>query len=334
VSQTSIEDWVIDVRQEYPDLPDELNLEIERRELKKLQPWLERVREYKDRYDEIPDEEIPREIQDMPGESQVVPVMMMVDSMTKEQVEAWHRLFSCVAAQLADIAYGYWQAHGQGEESKLTMIDVLDYLPLVFLIVLGNYDGNRYGGENDNEDNYTGSHGGEFAAEEGRTRLITYLQLQAKYHIRTYVQTIAYAVDRGASYMHRLRGKIKSIKNREYVESGQEPTTSEIVDEVAEDTHYGRTVSEDRLQEKVQELDGSYQVRSTNAPVGGQDGDEDESMTLGSMIPSNNHDERNAQIDAVEYILRRTDEGSTLQDACLKILTTTEELTPPEQHAF
>lgn len=331
--QSSIEEWVIQIREQYPDLPDELSLEIENRELEKLQPWLDSVRELRERYDEIPDEDIPQEIQDMPGESQVVPVMMKVEEMTDEQVEAWHRLFSCVAAQMADIAYGYWQAHGQGEESKLDLVDVLDYLPLVFLIVLGTYDGSRYGGDTDNEDNYTGKHEGEFAEQEGGTRLITWIQLQANYHIRTYVQTVAYAVDRGASYLHRLRGKIKSIKNREYVESGEEPTTSEIVEEVSQETHYGRNVSEERLREKVQQLDGSYQVRSTDAPVGGPDGD-DESMTLGSMIPDDHRDERSREIDATEYVLRRTENESDLQAACLKILSSNEELTPQERHVF
>jgi hypothetical protein len=214
------------------------------------------------------------------------------------------------------------------------MVDVLDYLPIVFLIVLGNYDGTRYGGDTKNADNYTGQHDGEFAEQDGGTRLITWIQLQANYHIRTYVQTVAYAVDRGASYLHRLRGKIRSIKNREYVESGREPTTSEVVNEVAEATHYGRNVSKDRLRDKVQQLDSSFQVKSTDAPVGGREG-EDSSMTLGSMISNEPpQDERSAEIDGAEYVLRRTEDGSVLQTACLKILTSSEELTPPEQHVF
>lgn len=318
MEDVSIEAWIDKIHDQYPHLPNRLTAEIENRNLDRLQDWRARVEKLREDYDKA---DVPDELKHLPGGRLVIPAVMSVEDMTDDEIEAWHELFACVAAQMAKMAHKYWRAHSKNGQNSLVLADILDYLPIVFLYVLSSYEADR---GNEHED--------DFSSDGDRIRLTTWISIEGRRHINKYLQTCAYVIGRGSSYLHRLRGRLRQIKNEKYVQDGEYPSRQELIDEIEETTYYGKTVSRRTLNKRVSELEGSYQVVSTDAPAGKN---EDESFTYGDMVSDYSQPSQAERLDGFNYILGATEgKPNALQSACLKILRTNEPLTVEEQYYF
>lgn len=319
-----VDDWLADVQRQFPDTPDRLTREFEIQELKKLSDWKTRLEALRDRYKEEGDEAVPLWLQDVPGGSLTKPVLWSATTMTGEERDAWHRLFSCVAGQLADHALDYWQDHHNSSESAISLADVLNYLPIVFLYVLGSYDASREHSD----------HEGGFAESEDRVRLTTWVGIEASQHIRTYVRTIAYVVDRGSQTLHRVRTAVRRAQREIYDRKERKARQDEIVDYVADQTGYGSRVSRGTVEDRVSDVIDRQQVVSTEKPVGGSDNPEPDrdARTLGDQISSRAVG-RDYHVDIYEYLRGRIG-NARKREACLKLLDTKEKLTPDERFWF
>jgi len=318
----SITDWISQIREKHPDLPKRLTLEVERSRLERLRSWRTRVAKLREAYDDLPEKIIPDALQELSGGRVVVPAMMSIDTMTDDEVEAWHELFACVVPQMTDLAQKYWQAH-DGEKSSLVMADVLQHLPIVFLYVLSNYDETRQG---DND--------GEFAEEEGRTRLTTWITIEARRHIKGYLQSSAYLIGPGSSYLHRLRSQMRKIQNDHYAQHGEYPDHEKLIDDVKHQSYYGRSVSREALSSRLRELQTGTSIVSTDAPVDGEGENDVQYKDVMGSEPDVADDEMSKQADAHEYVRERTESEATRREACMKVLTSTETLTVEERYHF
>lgn len=319
----SITDWVSRIRDRRPELPDRLTLEIERDRLEKLSNWRERVAQLREAYEEMEEEEIPDEIEDLAGGKVVVPAMMAMDDMTEEEVDAWHDLFACVAPQMAKIAHKYWRAHS-GDDSTLVLADVLDYLPIVFLYVLSNYDEDR-SGEGDRT----------FAAEEDRTRLTTWITIESRRHIKEYLQSCAYLVGPGSSYLHRLKSQVRRIEREHYAQEGEPPTHDDVKGKIKTQSHYARSVSEEALDRRLREVRSGTTIVSAEDPVENQSSGDNE-VQYKNILPAKQDliDEDLQELASImEYVKSRTDDQDRIR-ACRRVLNSTTPLTIEERYAF
>ena len=216
----SIRAWVAELKASYPYLPDHLSIEVEKDRLATLQPWFARIHRLRKLYDEMDRTELPDELREA-GKRQVVPVLMGLEYMTDEEVKAWHELFVCLSAMMADLAFDYYKTHLQTKNASMTLIDVLNYLPVVFLYVLSSYDPTR-GGDHDND----------FSKEDGRVRLITWVWRDARRHINSYLQQHAYTVKRGSGAVHRLKSKLLQAQQALADRLQRDPRPEEVVEYV------------------------------------------------------------------------------------------------------
>jgi len=214
---------------------------------------------------------------------------------------------------MAKIAHQYWQSHG-GDQTTLSLEDVLDYLPIVFLYVLSSYDPRRQ----------TSSYEDDFSEEEDWIRLTTWVHRDTRRHIRSYLHQHLYLVSRGSGYIHRLRHRIREIRSESYSEDGSEPHREEIVEELKK-TSEGEDTSREQLQEHVDRLTGDESVKSIDEPVSGSP-DDDNDLTHKDLATSSAQNVERFY-NPIEYLEERTSEIGPLQSACKKIAASNDVLT-------
>jgi hypothetical protein len=312
---STVESWVRQLMEAYPDAPDSLTTDHEKKNLDRLEGWFDRLEEIRSAWDEIDTDELdlPESFDQIGGGRQVIPVLMTIEDFSPEEKRAWHNLFVPVSAMMAKIAHGYWQSHG-GTQTSLSLEDMLDYLPIVFLYVLSSYDPDRK----------TEEYEDDFSDDVNRIRLTTWVHRDTRRHIRSYLQQHLYIVDRGSGYIHRLRHRIHQIRGEKYADDGEEPTREEIVDEL-KSTSEGEDTSRGQLEKHVNRLTGDETVASMDEPVSGSSGS-DNDLTHGDLMTTGAQNvERFYQ--PLEYLMERTDEIEPLRSACEKIATTGEPLT-------
>lgn len=320
-STVDLDQWISQVQDDFPDTPNRLTLEVEEEELKRLTDWKERLEALRSEYEDKGDEALPHWLRGMPGGSLTKPVLWSATSMSDEEKEAWHRLFSCVVGQMADIALDYWNSQEESRGSAVSVADVLDYLPVVFLYVLGSYD-EHYGYESHDED---------FSKDDDRVRLTTWVGIETPKHIRVYMRTIGYVLDRGSQTIHRVRAAVRKAQQKIQEEKERQARKDEIVDYVSEETGYGSRVSKGTVEKRVRDVAASRHVVSTEKPVGG-DEDEGESRTIGQQI-ADSPSSTGHHVDIYTYLRDRVSD-SAKRHACLKLLDTEEDLDVNEQFWF
>lgn len=318
----SVSDWVNSMQSQYPDLPNQLTLEVELEYISKLRQWRESVTHLRNLYkDDIL--HIPPEYEDVPGGSQVIPALISIRAMSDIEEDSWHRLFSCAAPQLANITIRYWSTHGSNDNCTLTIQDPLNYLPLVFLYILSTYDEHR------DTEHYEDS----FAAQENRVRLTTWIYQQSQYHINTYLQSAAYVSGTLPNYVHTLQSKIRDLDNTRLVQEGRVSTNEELVEQLPNINYYASNLSKTKLEERVEELRVGTHSVSLDQPFGNDDDEEGFSYqrVLSDTTP---REEEVDRVDGYQYVVERTKGEPVLQSACLKVLESTDSLTADEQYIF
>jgi hypothetical protein len=210
---SSITEWVAALKASRPDLPDHLSIEVELSRLRRLDGWFDRIKRLRVLYDQMDRKTLPEELRQA-GKRQIVPVLMSLETMTDDEVEAWHDLFTCLSAQLSTFAYDYYRAHLRGKDASMALVDVLNYLPAVFLYVLSSYK--------------------EYPKGEGtdRVRLITWVHIESRRHINAYMQQHAYTVKRGSGAVHRLKTKLQEAASELAEREGRQPHPHEVVEYV------------------------------------------------------------------------------------------------------
>lgn len=273
--QNQIQTWVNSLKCAYPHLPDRLTIEVEKENIARLQRWYDELKILREKYDALGDEFLPDHLQGETGKRQMIPALMSVENMTRDENEARHELFTCLSAQMAKIAHKYWRTHSNGAIMEIN--DVLNYLPIVFLYVLSSYDPYPQG------KNPKTNHGRNFAhSDKGRVRLITWVHIECRRHINTYLQQNAYMIREGSNYMHRLRRQLRQLQEEKLNETGYEATTTELVDGL-KDTHYGSLVKTSTLTGHVKTLTTPTSILSFDAPVS-HTGGSDSEATIGDYI--------------------------------------------------
>jgi hypothetical protein len=315
MQSSTIEAWVGQLKDSYPDAPDELEVGHEKTQLDALSGWFEELQGIRSAWDEIEkgDFDLPESFDQVGGGRQIIPVLMTIESFTPAEKKAWHNLFVPVSAMMADIAYGYWRSHG-GDQTSLSMEDILDYLPIVFLYVLSSYDPHRA----------TEEHETDFSDDVDRVRLTTWVHRDTRRHIRSYLQQHLYVVGRGSGYIHRLRHRIREIKSEERSKDGNMPTREKIVDELKE-TSEGENTSREQLEKHVTRLSGDENVSSMDEPVSGPN-DSESGLTHKDLTTSSAQDVERFY-NPLQYLKDRTGEIGPLQSACIKIATSDKALT-------
>lgn len=318
MQNSTVKRWVGQLKDVYPQAPETLTPQHEQENLEILSGWYDELESIRGAWDELGEEDIdlPESFEQAGGGRQTIPVLMTIQDFTPEEKQAWHNLFVPVSAMMASIAHGYWESHG-GDQTTLTLEDLLNYLPEVFLYVLSSYDPDR---PTENYDN-------DFSHGDG-VRLTTWVHRDTRRHIRSYLQQHLYLVSRGSGYIHRLRHRIRQIRSEEYAEDGQEPRREEIVDAL-KDTSEGEDTSRERLEKHVSQLSGDESVSSLSEPVSGQDGS-DNDLTHEDLTTSSAQNVEQFY-DPVEYLKKRTSEIDPLQSACEKIALSGDVLTFKER---
>lgn len=315
MKQSTVKEWVGQLKESYPEAPNSLTTEHEKKNLDRLERWFDELEKIRLAWDDLDKEklELPDSFEEIGGGRQVIPVLMTVNDLSPKEKKAWHNLFVPVSAMMARIAHGYWRRHG-GNQATLSMQDILDYLPVVFLYVLSSYDPDRK----------TDNHEEDFSDDVDRIRLTTWVHRDTRRHIKEYLQQHLHVVGRGSGYIHRLRNRIRQIQNEEYVEEGEMPNREEIIDELKE-TSEGEDTSRKQLEEHVTNLTGDENVASMNEPVSGSQGSDDD-LTHADLITAHSADIERFY-NPIEYLEERTSEIEPLQQACKKIAVTGEALT-------
>lgn len=317
---SGVSNWVTMVREPYSDLPQRLTEAIEDDVLEKLQGWRQMVSVFRERYNTLPEDQLPSWIATTEGGSAVIPVLWAQQYMSEIEVRAWHRLFACASSQLASIAQKHWNVHKANADDTVELTDVLEYLPIAFLFVLGNY--NPYAEVEDHEVDFS-------SGNDKNVRLTTWIHIEGPRHIKKYIQQEMYNIGNKASYMHRLRSQVNQLQDTAVTTTGSKMPHNEIVDEIQSSTYYGQTITRESLSNNIRHAQQQYTTVSTEAPVspGSQ-----ESAQVGDMLKSNALS--SGETGSAHYILSRTAYNSALQCAIEKLLFTDEELSVDEQFVF
>jgi hypothetical protein len=304
--------WVSALKSAYPHLPDSLSIDVEKANLAVLKDWFARVQALRIEYDQMDKSELPEELQDETGKRQIIPVLLSLDSMSPQEIQAWHELFVCLSAHMADIAYTYWRTHASSG-SAVSLEDVLNYLPVVFLYVLSSYKEYPQGAPTDEENREDFSH-----ADDGRVRLITWVHIEARRHINTYLQHYAYTVRYGSGYTHRLRQTITKLQAKSLTSEGRTLTKDEVVTEVRK-THYGQIVSASTLADHVGDVMTSESTVSLSDPMG-SGSDTTGSPTFEDILSSHDVDIQHDVYDPCSWLEERVAPVGALRDAVSKVL--------------
>lgn len=314
--QSNVKEWVGQLKDAYPDAPSHLTAEHEIENMEALSGWFDRIESIREAWDEVDEEEIdlPDSFDADEGGRQVLPVLMTIEDMTPEEKKAWHNLFVPISAMMADISHGYWESHG-GDQTSLSFQDLLNYLPVIFLYVLSSYDPHRAGGD----------HEEDFSDDTDRIRLTTWVHQDTRRHIRSYLQQHLHVVGQGSGYIHRLRRRIREIRNESYTSEGREPNHEEIVDAL-KNTGEGRDTSREKLREHVEDLSKQSGVRSMSDPVSGP-GQSENDLTFGDLATTDSGAVEHLY-DPEEYLEERIgDQLKPLMSACKKLAFGDEALT-------
>jgi DNA-directed RNA polymerase specialized sigma subunit len=189
----------------------------------------------------------------------------------------------------------------------MSLEDILNYLPVVFLYVLSSY--NPYPGREEHDE--------DFSHDDGRVRLSTWVHIDMKRHIDSYLRQHAYAVKPGSTEMQRLHQRI--VEKREELTAlngGRRPTREQIaeaMDESISPSEYAAIMNNDVLS-----LDTKCRKQ-----------DEDEETTHADMLearPDNVERSYNPRI----YLKKRASTPE-LKEAVDKILYSDESLTSEEK---
>lgn len=310
---TSTQEWVAALKAAYPHLPNALNIDLEIKCLERLERWFTHVNELREYYDKIDRDELPESVRNEPGKRQVIPVLMSLEHMTQDEVDAWHTLFVCLSAQLADIGTGHWKIHNK-RTSTMSLADVLNYLPIIFLFVLSSF--NPFPGVGKHEKNFSHS-------KDGRVRLITWVTVDTRRHIATYLQQHLYTIRKGSGYIQRLRSSIRKLQNAQLTSEGRMPTTDELIDSLAK-THQGQIVKKATLSTHVQNLLAEQPVISLSETTGNNENVR--SDTLDQTIEGDYYDIEEI-FDPATDLETDISNNPSLKSACNKLLHTDEVLT-------
>lgn len=297
-----------------------MTVDVEDKALSKLQHWRQMVNVFRDRYKKLPDQNLPEWVVNSTGGSSVIPVLWAQKYMSEEEAQAWHRLFTCASSQLASIAQKHWNVHKNTADQTVDLNDVLEYLPIAFLFVLGNY--NPYAS--------TENHAVDFSSDTDKNvRLSTWIHIEAPRHIKKYIQQEMYNIGNKASYMHRLRSQVQQLQDRSLTATGTRMPHDDVVDEIQSSTYYGQTISQRSLSDNIRQAEKTYTTVSTEAPVTPNAPD---SAPIGDMLasaPTADFDTENAK-----YLLSRVAYNGELESAVYKLLFTDDQLTVDEQFVF
>lgn len=305
--------WVSTLKGAYPDLPDNLTLAVEKKNLQILSRWFTHIEELRIKYDSMDKADLPVELQDETGKRQIIPVLLSLDTMPASEIRAWHELFVCLSAHMSEIAYTYWRTHASGT-STVSLEDVLNYLPVVFLYVLSSYKEYPTKTNPDKETREQFSH-----AEDGRVRLITWVHIEARRHINTYLQHHAYTVRYGSGYTHRLRQTVSKLQSRSLTTAGRNLTKEELVEQIST-THYGQIVSRDTLADHVVDVLTSDTTVSLHEPVGSDKSGGGQSMTFEDLVSRDDLDIQGEVYDPCAWLEARVAGVPALARAIDKVL--------------
>lgn len=303
----STQAWVASVKRAYPHLPATLSLELETEMIGKLGRWFQHIQELRQLFDQVDRDSLPEWVRDEPGKRQIIPVLLSLDDMTEEEVQSWHVLFVCLSAQLADIGTAYWRS--QYSHSKtLSLHDVLNYLPVVFLYVLSSYEPRRPVKE----------HSENFAHSDGRIRLITWVSIDTRRHILSYLQQHIATVRQGSGFVQRLRQAVLAVQRRKFVKDGVLLQTDDLVTEL-KDTHQGSVVSEAKLREHLIDILTTQPIISLDEPVTNRKA-EQHSTTVGDFLEADYFDVEEF-FDPGRDIENDVNGNPSLLTACQKLLS-------------
>lgn len=286
----TIQKWVSNLKASYPELPETLEWEIEEKNILLLSRWFDNIAQLRIEYDAMDKEDLPIGLQNETGKRQIIPVLMSIDTMLDVEVKAWHELFVCLSAQMADIAHNYWKAHSTGRPS-ISLEDILGYLPVVFLYVLSSY--NPYPDIKDHENTFSEN-------SDGRVKLITWVHIECRRHINTYLQQYTHVIKRGSGYQHRLRQKIVKIQQTALVSTGEELQIDAIVKELSKDSFAAQSKNEETLRGHVEDIILSSNVLSLDSPI-----DSDNDSSISDLLAHRIEDIEEEFWDIDSYMQRR-----------------------------
>lgn len=183
--------WVSSIRGGREEQP--LTVEQECTYYEVLKPWIKRVAEVLDNYEDHL--QLGREIG---------PVLETIDEMTEEQRRAWHELLSHMAALLASITMDLYAPHATRiEERGFSIDDVLSIVPVYFLVALSRWDPYR-----------STPHQDDFQQVPGYVRLSTWIFRYIRRPISDYIEQLISSVNFEARHYRRLRTKLRRRQAR------------------------------------------------------------------------------------------------------------------------
>lgn len=323
--QTTVNDWVAGLKNSYPNLPETLTLGVEKANLVKLKRWFSDVKSIRDSYTKEEKAKLSDEFPNELGKRQIIPVLASLDNMTPEEIRAWHELFVCLSANLANIGHRYWKVH-QAKSPSMGLEDILNYLPIVFLYILSSYKEYPPGGKKEHADSFRQN-------DDGRVKLITWVNMESRRHVKSYIEYHATTVRQGSGFLHRLKQTVASLQNTKYASTGQYATAEELAD-MLDGTHQGSIVSKEKLVEHIEASMLSTKSVSLSDVITSSGSNSSSVMTYEDTMSNEDIDLEGSIFDPVSLLENRIRTNSKISQAVEKLLHTESKLTITELAAI